>query len=195
MGRPVGGASAVGCGVFGLGSLVIGIGLVVWLGSMTMSATDGGGDRGGRSSSGDTGITTDVSALTSSLEDLTSGGAPVEGMEPVGAALTVPGDLPAEGSTTATGTDLAPGPIELTWCLAGPGTPFEVGGCDDATTATGTVGEDGRLSLDLPVHRVITVDGTAYDCGARAGACALFGHRTSVVDRARGHNPDRKSVV
>ena len=175
----MGGASAFGCAAFGLGSLIVGVGLVVWLGAMTMSSTDGGSSR--KRGGGDTDITTDVSTLTSSLEDLTSGGAPVEGMEPVGAALAVPADLPADGTTTATGTDLAPGPIELTWCLAVPDSRFEAARCDDATTATATVGDDGRLSLEVPIHRVITVDGTAYDCGARAGACALFGHRPDAL--------------
>ena len=161
----------MGCGVFGLGSLIVGIGLTVWLGSMALSGSTGGSKKGQDPPS------TDVSALTSSLDDLTSGGAPVPGMEPSGAAITVGDGLPAEGMAAVRGTDLASGEIQLTWCLSTADQSYEVAGCDDATTVTATVASDGTFELETPVHRTIDVSGTTYDCAARAGGCSLFGHR------------------
>ena len=46
---------------------------------------------------------------------------------------------------------------------------------------TATVDAKGKLQVDYPIHRVITIDGTAYDCAARAGACSVFGHRPDNV--------------
>ena len=172
MGRAVGGASSIGCAAFGLGSLIIGIGLVVWLGSNVTTSTTGGG----RADNGDTAVT-DVSSLSSDLEDLVSEYGASPGLEPLGATITVTADLPAEGTAAVAGHDLSPGPIDLTSCLTKAGSTDGVAGCDAATTVSATVDGDGTLALDYPLHRVLTVEGVAYDCAARAGACSLFGHR------------------
>ncbi len=171
MGRAVGGASAAGCGVLGLGSLIIGIGLTVWLGSTVMSSTGGGGASRTKATTPDA----QVSTLSSTLDEL--GPSPATGMEPSGATLATSRGLADRGATTLRGTSLSPGPIDVSTCLAKTGTRFEVGGCDPSTTRTVDVGAGGTLASKVPIHRVITVEGTAYDCAARPGACALFGHR------------------
>src|SRR5688572_15913161 len=102
MGRAVGGASAVGCGVFGLGGLIVGIGLTVWLGSTVMSSTGGSGGTKTTSTP-----PSQVSALTSSLDDLASG--PVPGLEPRGAILEAPEGLADRGSVAISGANLSPG--------------------------------------------------------------------------------------
>lgn len=160
----------MGCGVFGLGSLVIGIGLTVWLGSTVLSSTTGGG---GKKTTGTT-PSAQVSTLDSTLEDA---GAAVPGLEPSGATLEVAKDLADHGSTAVRGHDLSPGAIDLTSCLAQANSPDGVVGCDPSTSQTATVDAHGKLTVDYPLHRVITVDGTAYDCAARPGACAVYGHR------------------
>ncbi|WP_421119003.1 hypothetical protein ACE2AJ_16780 [Aquihabitans daechungensis] len=75
------------------------------------------------------------------------------------------------------GERLSPGPIDLTWCLTDASTPFEEAGCDPSTTIAAIVDPEGGLAIDSPIHRVITVGDTAYDCAARTQACSIFGHR------------------
>lgn len=155
----------MGCGAFGIGGLLVGVALTVWLGSMALSGSTGG-DRGSKRPKG----TSDVSSLDSTIDDLSS---PVPGLEPSGATLVAPDGLAASGDLQLTGTNLSPGPIAISTCLAATDAPA----CDPTTTITVTVGGDGRLAAAVPIHRVITIDGTAYDCAARAGACLLFGQR------------------
>lgn len=155
----------MGCGAFGIGGLLVGVALTVWLGSMALSGSTGGDSRSKRPQS-----TSDVSALDSTLDDLSS---PVPGLEPSGATLVAPDGLAASGDLRLQGTNLSPGPIDVSTCLAATDAPA----CDPSTTVTVTVGGDGRLDAAVPIHRVITIGGTAYDCAARAGACTLFGQR------------------
>jgi hypothetical protein len=164
----------VGCGAFGIGGLIVGVALTVWLGSMALSGSTGGG--GGGSSPGSVSRTADssVSALDSALADVGEG---VPGLEPSGAALRAPDGLAATGSTVLRGTHLTPGPIQVTTCLASSTSASETAGCDESTTVDATVGGDGVLAVEVPIHRVIAVGDARYDCAARAGACVLFGHR------------------
>jgi hypothetical protein len=163
----------VGCGVLGVGGVLVGVALTVWLGSMALSGSTGGG--GTSKEKGGT-IPSEVSALSSSLDDVQAG---VPGMEPSGAALQAPGDLAATGTLALRGANLSPGPIEVSTCLARDGSDFDTAGCDPTTTVELVVDAGGRLTDDVAIHRTITVDGTAYDCAARAGACVLFGHRAA----------------
>lgn len=165
MGRAVGGSSAVGCGAFGIVGLLVGVGLTVWLGSMALSGSTDGGD-GPKPPE----ATPEISTLDSAIDDLQS---PVPGLEPSGATLEVPAEVAANGDLPLRGTDLSPGPIRVSTCLAATDAPA----CDPATAVELVVGGDGRLAADIPIHRVITIDGTAYDCAARPGACMLFGQR------------------
>lgn len=148
MGRAVGGASAAGCGAFSLAGLVVSIGLVFWLGSQALS-----------------GSTDSIATSSTTVVPVTM---------PAGAALTVPDGLGAEGTVRVTGGSLPPGPIHLRWCLAvdDAGAAAQ---CDDAATAPATVPPSGQLSVDVPIHRVLRIDGSAYDCAASAGACSLVG--------------------
>lgn len=171
MGRPVGGASAVGCGVFGIGGLLVGVALVFWLGSQVLPSTGSDAPKD-----------PETSTASSQVEDLGGIDLPevdVVGMEPRGAAIAI---SPASGyddgaAVTITGSNLAPGPIDLTTCLAEAGSATSAGGCDEATTVAVTVDAEGAFTLTYPVRRVVDVEGTAYDCAARAEACILFGHR------------------
>lgn len=172
MGRAVGGSSAVGCGVFGLGGLLVGIGLTVWLGSQVLSSTTGGDTRGAKP-------TTDVSTLSSNLAELMPSAAP--DLEPSGAALRIDPPSELEDGTTATvvGTNLSPGPIDITACLA-IDTSSGSDSCDPSTAVRSTVAAEGTVELSYEVARVLTVDGTAYDCAARPGACVLVGLRPDI---------------
>lgn len=151
MSRAVGGASAVGCGVFGLGGLLISVGIVVWLGSI---AFDGSTDSI-RSRDGDA-TTTQVPIA----ED--------------GAAIAID---PATGLTDGaevriTGTDFPAGSVSITACLTN--APAGAGDrCDAGTTTVAAVGADGQVAATRTAPRVITVNGTAYDCAAAPAACSL----------------------
>lgn len=153
MSRPVGGASAVGCGVFGFLSLIIGVGLVVWLSSMTLD---------GSSSSDD-----DASPSTTrpaSVVDLATTGAKV--------AVAAPADLADGGAITVTGTGLPAGPasVSIEVCLAHPPAGD---GCDPASGSSAAIGAEGGLTTQRTVDRVITVDDVAYDCAAAASVCVV----------------------
>lgn len=149
----MGGASAVGCGVFGVGGLLIGVALVVWLGSQALSGSTGGSDDGSR-------------LFPSVPVTLAATG------EPTGARLEVtPGaDLGEAQQVAVTGTGFAPGPIELVACLAAP----DDGGAACADGATGArVSEQGGFERGVEVRRVLVVGGVSYDCAVRPGACVL----------------------
>lgn len=148
----MGGASAVGCGVFGLGGLLIGVALVVWLGSI---ALDGSSETLGRTPRGERATTTAAPIATTSAT----------------IALAPPADLADGTRVRVTGTDLPAGPIQLSACL----THAPAGGdrCDAATTTVASAGPDGSLSTSRTVRRVITVDDVRYDCAAVLGACSL----------------------
>lgn len=164
----MGGASAIGCGVVGVGSLLIGVGLVVWLGSMALSGSTGGSD---------TGSGPDPSVPVTLAET----------GEPIGAELAIAPDaeLGETVQVSATGSGLEPGAIELVVCLAA---PLEGGlACaDDAVRVR--VSEPGAFDRALEIRRVVLIGDTAYDCATRAGACVL---RTR---RAEGP-PDRGLAV
>jgi hypothetical protein len=156
--RAAGGASAVGCGVFGLGGLLVGVALVVWLGSQALSGTTGGSDDGSR-------------LFPSVPATLAATG------EPAGAelAITPDADLGATGQVSVAGTGFAPGAIELTVCLAAR-LEGQVACSDDGGTAA-TVTEQGTFDRALEVGRVLVVEDTPYDCAVRPGACVLRTHR------------------
>jgi len=148
----VGGASAVGCGVFGLGGLLVGVALVVWLGSVALDGSSGMLGGGG----GDTAPTTAVPIARS------------------GAAIAIdpPADLADGAEVRVTGSGFPSGPVSITACLThAPG-----GGgdrCDDSTGTVAAAGTGGKLLATRAVPRVITVGGVAYDCAAAPGACSL----------------------
>ena len=165
MGKAVGGAGAVGCGVLGFGGLIVGTGLTVWLGSQAMSGV--GGDVG------DAGDGKDLKSLTSEVSILSEN--PIVGEGPNGQGLTIaaPPEL-AEGETvTVDGVRFSPGPIEITTCLTNPVGATTADRCDATTTAVATVDSRGDFTLAYPARRVLTVGGTAYDCAARSQACSL----------------------
>lgn len=150
----------MGCGVVGLGGLIIGVALVVWLGSIALSGTTGGS--GGGSGS-------DAESTVPVTEAATG--------EPVGARLSVAPatDLGERGQVSAKGTGFAPGSIELSVCLA-----FPLDGklaCADGGGTGARVSEQGTFDRALEIRRVLLVDNTPYDCGARPGACVLRSHR------------------
>lgn len=178
MGRAVGGASSVGCGVFGFLGLVIGIGLTVYLGAQAMSGVGGVGG----SASKDRDPSSSAGRATGGLEDEVRGltGDTVIGMEPSGATVTVtaPADLGDGGSLTVTGAGLSPGPVELLTCLVGEPVAGVSSRCDQATAVAATVDGAGGFRVTYPAVRVLTIDGTRYDCAARPSACAVMAHRS-----------------
>lgn len=171
-GRAVGGGAAAGCGALTFAGLLVGVGLTVFLGSRATDSLGGQGDSGLKD------LQTRASVLANP---------PVPGTTPTDAriTLTTPATLDDGGSIGVQGHDLAPGPVELTECLAIDGAyPADGGGrCDLSTTAGGsTVSGRGELDASYAAHRVITVGGTRYDCAARVGACALVVHPRGRLD-------------
>lgn len=165
----MGGASAVGCGVVGVGSLLIGVGLVVWLGSMALSGSTGGSDAG---------------SVPSPPAQVTL----AETGEPAGAelAITPDAELGETGQVSVTGTGFAPGTVELIVCLAAP-LEGQLACADDGGSAA-AVSELGTFDLAFEVRRAIVVEDTPYDCVVRPGACVL---RTRRVEGP----PDRGLAV
>lgn len=164
MGKAVGGASAVGCGIFGVGSVLIGVALTVWLGSMALSGSTGGND-------GDRPAPTTTSTTLPPL--------------PAEAVLAVD---PADGSTdggqvTITGSGFEPGHLIVTTCLThAPGPLGER--CDEATNAGVDAAADGTWTVAYTTRRMITVGSTAYDCAASPGACSVIAHLAEGNDGA-----------
>ena len=141
----------MGCGVFGLGSLLVGVALVVWLGS---TALDGSGGPPG----GSDGTTTAV-----------------ERSAVAGLAVDAPADLGDGGTVTLTGTAHPLDALAVDLCLAHPpeAASGPDGACDAGTASDAVAGPDGALSVARTVPRVITATGTAYDCAAAPGACVV----------------------
>lgn len=165
----MGGASAVGCGAFGLVGLLVSVGLTVYLGSRVTSSVDGGGGR--------------IETLTSEASALAN--TTVPGLDAGGArlAITAPSDLPDGATVTVGGRDLVPGELQLTTCLThGPRSADGAVGCDPTTTVAATVDRTGGLSQPYAVHRVVTVAGQRYDCAAFVAACVVVAHRPGAVD-------------
>jgi hypothetical protein len=162
MSRAVGGASAAGCGIFGVGSLLIGVGLTVWLGSMALSGSTGG----------DRSTTTAATTAPVTVPAL-----------PAAAAITLD---PAEalgdgGPTVVTGVGFAAGPVVVALCLThAPGT-LEAR-CDSAVDAPIDAEPDGEWLLPFVTPRLITVDGTAYDCASAPGVCSVVAHLPGGTD-------------
>jgi hypothetical protein len=155
--------------VVGVGSLLIGVGLVVWLGSMALPGSTGGSD---------TGSGPDPSVPVTLAET----------GEPIGAELAIAPDaeLAEAGQVSVTGRGFAPGAIELVVCLTA---PLEGGlACADDDAVRVRLSEPGAFDRALEIRRVVLIGDTAYDCATRAGACVL---RTR---RAEGP-PDRGLAV
>ncbi|MFN8016586.1 MAG: hypothetical protein U0P45_00535 [Acidimicrobiales bacterium] len=171
-GRAVGGGAAIGCGAFTFVGLLLGVGLTVFLGSRATDSLGGSGDSGLKD------LKTKASVLASQ---------PVPGTTPTKGriTLTMPATLADGGKVGVAGHDLAPGPIELTECLTSrePYPPDGGGQCDlTTTTSGGTVTGRGELAGTYAVRRVITVQGTRYDCAARVGGCTLVAHPKGRLD-------------
>lgn len=163
MGKAVGGASAAGCGVLGVGGLLIGVVLTVWLGSIALSGSTGSsdGDRPARTSS-----------TSTTLPPL-----------PANAAITLedPEGRTDGGQMTIVGSGFAPGPVVVTTCLTH--APGGLGNrCDGATDVTTDAAADGSWMLSYATDREITVGGTTYDCAASPGACSVIAHLAEAND-------------
>lgn len=173
MGKAVGGASAAGCGIFGLAGILISVGLVVWLGSQ--ATTNVGGATHAPDSSGAQSLESQASAL---VNPSTPG---VAGRD---LQITAPGKLDNGGVITVAGADFDPGPIEVTSCVTH--LPANASGstwCDPSTTAVATVLADRSFALSYPAKRIITVEGTAYDCAAFFHACSIVAHPKGAFDK------------
>lgn len=155
----------MGCGIFGLGGLIVGVGLTFWLGSQALS---GGG--GSKPEASDRSTTT-TSTTAPAVEDLPSD-------QPPGAALAIeaPADLGDGGTVILTGSSLTPGPLEVSICLAG-GPRSGLDTCDRGRTTQVEVGPDGTFELSLTVPRVLVAGGGATDCAAGPGTCVLAAQR------------------
>jgi hypothetical protein len=139
--------------VFGLGGLLVGVALVVWLGSI---ALDGSGDGGGRGNRGD---------------GRTPSGASISSNEP--SVAIEPADGLTDGAEVrVTGAGFPPGSVRLTVCLTHAPAGADVR-CDPATTTAADAGPDGGWSSTRTIPRVITVEGVTYDCARAVGACSL----------------------
>lgn len=164
-GRAVGGAAGAGCGAFSLVGILLGVGLVVWLGSQVGSTSTGSGD----------GTTATVPSLP-------------DGYGPVDPALSVEatpkGDLRDVGTVLVVGTGFEPGPVEITTCLAqGSRGAGGLAGCDPASTIVAEADPDGRVAADHRVTRIIDVLATPYDCAAHAEACVVVVHPPGAPDQ------------
>lgn len=151
MSKAVGGASAVGCGVFGLGGVIITVGLIAWLSSMALPGSGG--------------------------DDVTTTGATTTVPEvPADAAIALDpaGPFDDGARVQVDGTGFGSAPIVVTQCLTHP--PEGADDPCDPVTSVGTVVDAGRWRLEVVVSRTITVGGTAYDCAASSGACQLLAH-------------------
>lgn len=155
--RPVGKAGA-GCGAFGLVSLLLGVGLVAYLGSRVL--TDLGGDSS--SSRATTGFTT--------------------------TELTVSPDAPWSDRQTITlsASGFEPGAqIRVTTCLGQEfATLRSLGNCAVVGSVVVNADGDGHLEGTYPVARVAVIDGHRYDCGASPGACSIVAAPPSSADRS-----------
>lgn len=168
----MGGAAGAGCGIFTLVGLLVGVGLTVWLGSQVLG---GGGSSSGAGGAG---------GARSALDDLQH--ASVPGTVPAGQRITVTtdGTLVDGDSVRVGGTGLAPGPLQLTTCLAHEQRlPEGLAGCDPDTTVEASAGDDGTLVADYQAHRVITVGDVGYDCAAFDGACVVVAHPAGHPDQ------------
>lgn len=155
-GRAVGGAAGAGCGVLSLVGVLASVGLVVWLGSQAIDL--GGGEPTAAPSS----VPVPSTDATTARATLTLGaGGPF-----------------ADGDEVAVGgRGFAPGPIELTTCLAHEArSSGGLLGCDPSTTVSASVASDGLVVGTYRVPRVVVVADVAYDCAAFAGACQLVAH-------------------
>ena len=153
MARPVG-AWGAGCGIAGLLSILLGVGLSVWLGSRVLDSTTGNGgpaDRAREAAAGTIAVT------------------PATGL--------------TDGATVAIeGTGLPPGPARATVCLTnGPTDGGPLGTCDGSIQAPIEVAPDGRAIGQLAVPRAIRVIVTDYDCAAFDGACSVVVHRDDTL--------------
>jgi hypothetical protein len=155
--RGVGGGVGAGCGAFGLLGLLVGVGLVVWLGSEAFDRT------------------ADAPRSVQQAEELDL---TVPSPEAAGSLRVEPTSGLVDGGIVAiTGEGLDPGPATLTICLAfqtrAAGTE---GACDRSTDVLVDVGADGTVAAELTVRRVLWVLGAPYDCAAFPGACTVIVH-------------------
>lgn len=164
-GRAVGGAAGAGCGVFTIVGVLLGVGLVVWLGSSIVPS--GGGD-GGSGGGAEVGLSPD------DVADLGIDQVVPTEVTGTGVSLTDDGSLDDGESVFVDGSGFAPGTVELTVCLTDESrVAGGLAGCDPATATTVEVGDDGVLDAGYQVQRVITVSDVAYDCAAVSGGCSL----------------------
>jgi len=170
MGRAVGGAAGAGCAGFSLVGILMGVGLVVWLGS---TITTGIG--------GDDGPSAIERPPPSAAVDLTIPGATFAGAT---IRVTAPAPLGADEIVSVTGAGFPPGPVEVTTCLTGGfRTSDGLVGCDTQTTVAATADAEGAFALDYPVTRIVGDElGTDYDCAAFAAACSVVGHPKDAFD-------------
>jgi hypothetical protein len=151
------GKAGAGCGAFGLVSLLLGVGLVAFLGSRVL--TDLGGDES--SSKATTGFRT--------------------------AALRVAPASPWDDGDriTVSAPGFEPGSeVRITTCL---GQEFATLGslvnCSASGAVVVTADDAGAISGEYPVARVVVIDGDRYDCAASPGACSIVAAPPSSADR------------
>ena len=171
MGRAVGGAAGAGCAGFSLVGVLLTIGIVVWLGSTVAQDVGGGGSDSKPK----------VNPLSpSAAADLTIPGATFAG---AAVRITTPPPLQPGQVVEVIGSGFPPGPLEVSTCLTKSFRSTDgAAGCDPATNAPITAGEDGTFTLDYPVTRVMAELGIGYDCAAFAEACSLVAHPKDAFD-------------
>lgn len=177
-GRAVGGAAGAGCGAFGLLSLLIGVGLTVFLGMRVFDSV--GSPKDQADSVSDQVAAAGGSADASGKVSLT---VPGTGSGP-GTLVLAPARGFADGDRVAlSGSGLAPGAVEVTQCLTNESRAAGVlGACDESTTVSVDVASDGKLMASVATKRVISVLDSPYDCAAFARACVLVVHEHGSLD-------------
>ena len=177
-GRAVGGAAGAGCGAFGLLSLLLGVGLTVFLGMRVFDSV--GSPKKQADSVSDqvaaAGGSADASGKVSLTVPGTAGGP--------GELVLAPDRGFSDGARASlSGTGLTPGPVEVTQCLTNESRAAGVlGACDPSSTTTATVAADGKLAVPVTVKRVASVLESPLDCAAFARACVLVVHTHDSLD-------------
>lgn len=162
-----GSAVAAGCGGFSLVGLLVGVGLTVWLGSMALSGSTGGGST--RRSGGQPGA-----ASTTTLPSVAVDLSPRTGLTD-GAKVTITSD--AFGANRA---------VSVLVCTRGADLGTGADACGDPIASLRTDAA-GHLAGQVAVPRIVEVGLGPFDCAEDAGRC-------SVVLRAAGEPAAQASV-
>lgn len=144
---------------FSLIGLLVGVFLVVWLGSKVMDSTDG------------------TTTKKETAEDVASTIVAANTTLPKGIEVKVdPSTGLADGATVTITSSAFPAgsPVKVAECASGSNIVTQGSDpCDQDHAATATVGADGKLSTTFRVGRAVTIGGTPFDCASQDGYCSV----------------------